>query len=114
LWEANVTSIAWTIPLDNARVQRLGQQTYFYDTTMPLWIEVPSDETSAPTVAPTASATILPTNVVIPSKEEKPTGSPDGAATAISGGSMGSLWTTTTTWSTTWFGLAWCWWMLGW
>jgi hypothetical protein len=86
---ANVTSITWSIALDNAEIRRLGVQTYFFDTSMPLWIEVPSDITNEPTVAPTVSPSFEPT-LVIMSKED-PTTDP-GSNSGGGGGAAGSKW----------------------
>lgn len=81
LMEANITSLTWILSLDNPAIQNLTEQEYFFDTSMPLWIEIPSDITSEPTVVPSSAPiastirpnTSAPSLVILPKPAVSPT-----------------------------------------
>lgn len=61
VFEGNITSIFTRIALNTPGLSSMSNQTYWFNTDNPMWIQVPVAPTSAPTMAPTATPTLLPT-----------------------------------------------------
>lgn len=59
VFEGNVTSFFWTVALDDPKLKALSNQTYWFNTDEPMWIQVPVAPTPAPTTTPTVSPTTL-------------------------------------------------------
>lgn len=82
--EANVTSMSWKVALDNPDFKIFPEQEYYFDTSMPSWVQVPSDLTNEPTPAPTSAPVNMssePTMVLL--SLEGPTVSPSLQSNAV-------------------------------